>query len=95
MAGDGRTNVRVESPLILVTQATAPQSGNYVARWDYNWLQRNEGDEFAVKSYPQVYYGRKSRYNLSGTVEQTGLPASINNLGDWKVDYSFSETGNA
>ncbi len=68
-------------------------AGNYVAKWDYNWLDRTEGNEFAVKSYPQVYYGRKNRYNLSGTVAETGLPASVNNLQQFWVDFDFSETG--
>ncbi len=67
--------------------------GNYVARWDYNWLARNEGNEYAVKSYPQVYYGRKTGYNLSGSVEQTGLPVPINNMPRFRVDYDYSETG--
>ena len=67
--------------------------GNYVASWDYNWLQRNEGNEFAVKSYPQVYYGRKTRYNLSGTVVETGLPQPTDNLSQYQVLYDFSETG--
>ncbi len=67
--------------------------GNYVAKWDYNWLGRNEGNEFAVKSYPQVYYGRKTQYNVSGTVAETGLPASVNNLKQFWVEYDYSETG--
>jgi len=67
--------------------------GNYVASWDYNWLQRNEGNEFAVKSYPQVYYGRKTRYNLSGTVAETGLPQPTDNLSQYQVHYDYSETG--
>ena len=67
--------------------------GNYVAKWDYNWLQRNEGDEFAVKSYPQVYYGRKTRYNVSGSVAETGLPQLTDRLSQYRVQYDFSETG--
>jgi len=67
--------------------------GNYVAKWDYNWLPRNQGQEFAVKSYPQVYYGRKTRYNISGSVAETGLPQSINNLSRYRVQYDYSETG--
>ncbi len=67
--------------------------GNYVAKWDYNWLQRSQGDEYAVKSYPQVYYGRKTRYNLSGSVAETGLPVSINSMPQFYVDYDYSETG--
>ncbi len=67
--------------------------GNYVAKWDYNWLQRNEGNDFAVKSYPQVYYGRKTRYNLSGTVAETGLPVRTDAMPQFWVDYDYSETG--
>ncbi len=68
-------------------------AGNYVAKWDYDWLDRTRGNEYAVKSYPQVYYGRKTRYNLSGSVAETGLPASVNNLQQFWVDFDFSETG--
>jgi len=67
--------------------------GNYVAKWDYNWLQRNQGQEFAVKSYPQVYYGRKTRFNTSGTVAETGLPAVTDQLPRFRVHYDYSETG--
>ena len=68
-------------------------SSNYVAKWDYNWLPRNNGDEFAVKSYPQVYYGRKTQYNVSGTVAETGLPARTNTMPQFWVEYDYSETG--
>lgn len=68
-------------------------AGNYVAGWDYNWLPRAGGNEYAVKSYPQVFYGRKTQYNSSGSVAQTGLPASIDNLPRFLVDYDYSETG--
>jgi len=70
-------------------------AGNYVAKWDYNWLPQTGGDEYAVKSYPQVYYGRKTRYNLSGTPSETGLPVEINRLPRITVDFKYSETGNA
>jgi len=69
--------------------------GNYIARWDYNWLDRTQGDEFAVKSYPQVYYGRKTEYNRSGTVAETGLPVDINQVPATQVNFRYSETGNA
>lgn len=69
--------------------------GNYVAKWDYNWLRRDEGNEYSVKSYPQVYYGRKTRNTTSGTPAQLGVPANINNLPNFKVRYRYSETGNA
>ncbi|OED41881.1 hypothetical protein AB833_08580 [Chromatiales bacterium (ex Bugula neritina AB1)] len=68
-------------------------AGNYVAKWDYNWLGRHQGDEYAVKSYPQVYYGRKTRYNVSGSVAETGLPVNINNMPQFMVDYDYAETG--
>ena len=69
--------------------------GNYVAEWDYNWLDRHEGNEFSVKSYPQVYYGRKTRNSQSGTPAKLGLPVNVNNLPNYKVRYRYSETGNA
>lgn len=74
-------------------ELTGNQS-NYIAKWDYNWLDKNRGNEFSVKSYPQVYYGRKTRDSISGSVEKLGLPASINRLPDFKVKYKYSETGN-
>lgn len=70
-------------------------AGNYVAKWDYDWLERDEGNQFSVKSYPQVYYGRKTSNTTSGTPERLGLPASIHNLPEFKVRYKYSETGNA
>ena len=72
----------------------AGSNGNYIARWDYDWLGRTEGDEFSVKSYPQVYYGRKTRNTRSGTPEKLGLPAPLYNIPDFKVRFKYSETGN-
>lgn len=66
-----------------------------VASWDYNWLGRFEGNEFSVKSYPQVYYGRKTRFNQSGSVAETGLPAPIGSIPQYTIDFAYSETGNA
>ncbi len=68
--------------------------GSYVAKWDYNWLGRTEGNEYSVKSYPQVYYGRKTRNTMSGTPEKLGLPAPLNSIPDYKVRFKYSETGN-
>jgi len=70
-------------------------ASNPVASWDYNWLGRTQGNEFAVKSYPQIYYGRKTRFNQSASVAETGLPASVNNLPRFTIDFAYSETGNA
>ena len=69
--------------------------GNYVAEWDYNWLARDEGNEFSVKSYPQVYYGRKTGNSQSGTPEKLGLPVNVNEMPEYKVRYRYSETGTA
>lgn len=70
-------------------------SSGYVASWDYNWLQKYSGNEYAVKSYPSVYYGRKSRAAISGTRQELGLPASTSQLPDFEVKYEYSETGSA
>ncbi len=69
--------------------------GNYVAKWDYNWLAKNEGNEYSVKSYPQVYYGRKTRNSQSGTPAKLGLPVNVNNMPNYKVRYKYRETGTA
>ncbi len=66
-----------------------------VASWDYNWLGRFEGNEFSVKSYPQVYYGRKTSFNQSGSVAETGLPAQLGRIPQFTIDFAYSETGNA
>ena len=68
--------------------------GNYIAKWDYNWLAVDEGNEYSVKSYPQVYYGRKTRNTTSGTPEKLGLPAPLHAIPDYKVRFKYSETGN-
>ena len=69
-------------------------AGHYVAKWDYNWLASNEGNEYSVKSYPQVYYGRKTRNTTSGTPEKLGLPAPLHSIPEYKVRFKYSETGN-
>lgn len=66
-----------------------------LASWDYNWLGRFDGNEYSVKSYPQVYYGRKTRFNQSGSVAETGLPAPLGSIPQYTIDFAYSETGNA
>ena len=66
----------------------------YIAKWDYNWLAKDRGNEFSVKSYPQVYYGRKTRHSISGPAEKLGLPAPVHRIPDFKVKYKYTETGN-
>ena len=70
-------------------------TSDFVAKWDYNWLAKDNGNEFSVKSYPQVYYGRKTRNSISGPAEKLGVPAHIDQLPSFKVKYKYSETGNA
>ncbi|MEM7256058.1 MAG: carbohydrate-binding domain-containing protein [Pseudomonadota bacterium] len=70
-------------------------SGEPVAVWRFDWLARDEGNLDQVKSYPQVYYGRKNERNLTGTPEQTGLPRPIDDLDRYQIDYAFSTVGDA
>jgi len=56
---------------------------------EYDWL------EFAVKSYPQVVYGNKLGSHVSGSKAELGLPETVANLDEFRLDYSFTETGNA
>lgn len=70
-------------------------ASKYVAHWDYNWLDKDRGNEFSVKSYPQVYYGRKTRNSISGSQEKLGLPAPVNRIPKFKVKYKYSEAGDA
>jgi len=66
-----------------------------VASWTFDWLPEKEGQVGAVKSYPQVYYGRKTELNTSGTFEELKLPEYIYNLPEFKVDYQWSASGNS
>ena len=66
-----------------------------VASWTFDWLTAQDGDLDAVKSYPQVYYGRKAERRTSGTVEELGLPHITSQLPEFKVDYRWSLTGDA
>ncbi len=70
-------------------------ASQFAPRWDYNWLARNGGDEFSVKSYPQVYYGRKTGNSISGPATRLGLPAPLSQLRNFQIRYRYSETGNA
>lgn len=68
-------------------------SGRYEPTWRFDWLDRNEGDEYLVKSYPQVYYGRKNPRNVSGTPAQTGLPRPVDELDSYQVEFAYSTSG--
>ncbi len=69
--------------------------GDTVAVWRFDWLGKYDGDQAQVKSYPQVYYGRKNQWNFSGTAEELGLPRPLDALDEFTVDYAFTTRGNA
>lgn len=71
------------------------QNGNAQVVFEYDWLTQNTGDEFQVKSYPQVLYGNKLGAHVSGTPEEIGLPATVSELDEFKIEYSYQETGQA
>ena len=70
-------------------------NGNAQIVFEYDWLTQSDGDEFAVKSYPQVVYGNKLGAHVSGTPEELGVPVTVADLGEFKIDYQYTETGNA
>ncbi len=70
-------------------------SGETVPVWRFDWLGKYDGDQAQVKSYPQVYYGRKNQWNFSGSPEQIGLPRPLNELDQFEIDYAFSTSGDA
>jgi len=70
-------------------------NGNTEIVIEYDWLAQNDGDEFAVKSYPQIVYGNKLGAHVSGSKEELGLPETVANLQEFRIDYSYTETGNA
>ena len=69
--------------------------GNTEVVIEYDWLAQNDGDEFAVKSYPQIVYGNKLGAHVSGSKAELGLPETVSNLQEFRIDYSYTETGNA
>lgn len=69
--------------------------GNIVVSWQYDWLTQTDGDEYAVKSYPQLVYGSKLGAHVSGSFEETGLPQTISLLDEFTINYRYSEAGNA
>ena len=70
-------------------------NGNAQIVFEYDWLTQSDGDEFAVKSYPQVVYGNKLGAHVSGTPEELGVPVTVSSMGEFKIDYQYTETGSA
>ena len=78
--------------LINVTENA---NGTITPAWAYDWRGQFDGDEIAVKAYPEVLYGPKLGTHVSGTKEETGLPEKVRDLPEFVVSYDYSETGNA
>ena len=74
---------------------TESANGTVVPAWSYDWRGQFDGDEIAVKAYPEVLYGPKLGTHVSGTKEETGLPERVRDLPEFVVNYEYSETGNA
>ena len=66
---------------------------NPVPRWKYDFLREEDGEIYAVKSYPQVYYGQKRQAIASGKPSKLGLPKPLPQLENFKVKYKYSENG--
>ena len=71
------------------------QNGDVLITFEYDWLSREDGNEFAVKAYPQVVYGNKLGAHVSGTKEELGVPEIITELDEFRIDYRYTETGDA
>ncbi len=69
------------------------EGGEPVAQWEYDFLDRDSGNEYEVKAYPQVYYGKKIGASESGPAASLGLPAPVDQLDDFDVTYEYSEKG--
>lgn len=79
------------------TISVAESGGKVKPRWDYDWGNESDvrGAVWLVKSYPEIIYGIKSPNEYSGsslteTPAETGLPARVDNLPFYKIDYAFS-----
>lgn len=79
------------------TISVTDSSGKVKPRWDYDWGNESDvrGAVWLVKSYPEIIYGIKSPNEYSGsslteTPAETGLPARVDNLPFYKIDYAFS-----
>ncbi len=71
------------------------EQGRPVASWSFDWLTPQDGDLDQVKSYPQVFYGRKEANEISAPKEVIGMPELVSNLPEYKVDYRWSVSGDA
>ncbi len=63
--------------------------------WRYDWLASTDGEQSAVKAYPEVIYGNKHGIEISAGKAATGLPERLDRLPDLTLDYAYRETGSA
>lgn len=84
-------------PNWVQTISVSESNGKVMPRWDYDWGNESDvrGAVWLVKSYPEIIYGIKSPNEFSGsslneTPVETGLPARVDDLPFFKIDYAFS-----
>jgi hypothetical protein len=63
--------------------------------WSYDWLASTDGEQSAVKAYPEVIYGNKHGIEISADKATTGLPERLDRLPQLTVEYAYRETGSA
>lgn len=65
--------------------------------WNYDWgpgiagingNPRPSGDYY-VRSYPELIYGIKDEFRISGSQSETGLPVRISEMPTFQIDYSY------
>lgn len=70
--------------------------------WQYDWGDGNPGangrpsGDFNVRSYPELIFGVKDEFRISGPKSETGLPVRVSNLPSISINYRFqsSQFGN-
>lgn len=73
----------------------ASVGGGLPVGWSYDWLASGDGEQSAVKAYPEVIYGNKHGIEISADKLQTGLPEQLQRLPQLTIDYAYRESGSA
>ena len=68
--------------------------GSAAPRWDFDWLNRNSEQDYRVRSFPEVIYGTKARFESSQVSDVIGLPAQYEELPQFQIDYDYELTQN-
>lgn len=71
------------------------KNDKFVPSWSWDFLDRNPASEINVKSYPQVYYGRKAGRHISAPKGQIPLPEILSKAPRFKVHYKYTDTGDS